>query len=438
MKRWTVRLYRVMLLFWFAAASTIAQAEERTYLDITDPSFRKIPVAVPGFHTDGGGGGLSEELVLVTRKDLEISGIFHVLDPRGFLVDPQKIGLTTSEINFAQWKQGGAEFLFRGAYSTDGQNIHMELRFFDVVSGKMALGKAYDGSIRDRKLMIHRFVDEILKLLTGEQGVLSTKIAFVNKEGNVSRIYMVDFDGSNPILLTPREELALSPSWSPDGRLIAYIGYRGNRTSLCLIDPLSHAIQEFPMPGMIMTPRFHPTRGILAASFAKRGDNPDIVVITPQGTVAETLVGGWAIEVSPSWSPDGRKIAYVSGESGSPQVYVYDTTTGSKRRISFSGDYNTSPSWSPKGDLIAYSGIVEGHHQIFIASLDTGSVTQLTHGSSNNEAPTWSPDGRMIAFSSTQSGRNAIWVMLKHGGDARLLTELPGSQILPSWSPRLP
>ncbi len=413
----------------------LSRAQDRVYIDVTDPSFRKIPIAVPAFKAEAGATGLSEELAQIARKDLEISGFFYLLDPKGFFVDPQKMGVTLSETDFIKWRQSGAEFLLTGAYSSGGQNIHIELRLIDVVNRKMLLGKAYDGNISDRKLMIHKFVDEILKLLTGEGGVFSTKIAFVNKEGNFSRIYVIDFDGSNPILLTPREELALSPSWSSDGRYIAYVGYRGNRTSLCLIDFFSRTFQEFPMDGIVMTPRFHPTRGSITAVISRR-DNPDIFSISLQGAIGEKIVGGWDIDVSPSWSPDGRKLAYVSNESGSPQIYVYDTSTGSKKRITFSGDYNTSPSWSPKGDWIAYSSMIEGRHQIMITTPDGTQTVQLTHDSANNEAPSWSPDGRMIAFQSDRAGRSAIWIMLKNGSGMRMLTEMAGSQILPSWSPR--
>lgn len=430
------RFVFVLLLVVMAGSWHKSYGEDRVYIDITDPSFRKFPIAVPGFRVDAGGSALSEDLLSTIKKDLQISGIFQVLDSRAFFADPQKLGVTAAEIDFGQFRQGGAEYLIRGSYSTNGQNIHLELRFFDVVGRKMLLGKAYDGQVSDRKLMIHRFVDEILKLLTGEGGVFSTKIAFVNKEGKISRVYMVDFDGSNPTLLTPREELVMSPNWSPDGRFIAYIGYRGNRTALCLLDVSSRYVQDFFPGGVLSGVRFNPQKGFMAVSRAQ-GNNPEIVAVSLQGAIMDKIVGGgWDIKVTPTWSPDGRKLAYVSNESGSPQIYVYDTATGSKRRITFSGNYNTSPSWSPKGDWIAYSGMVNGHHQIFIVNPETSQTMQLTTGSGNNEAPTWSPDGRMIAFQSNRSGRYAIWVILRNGSDARLLTEMPGEQILPSWSPR--
>jgi TolB protein len=199
----------------------------------------------------------------------------------------------------------------------------------------------------------------------------------------------------------------------------------------------SRTVRDFFLGGVISSVRFNPQRDLIAVSVSNPDGNPEIVGVDLQGNITGKLIaGGWNIKTSPSWSPDGRKIAYVSNETGGPQIYIYDVSTGSRRRITFSGDYNTSPSWSPKGDWIAYSGLVGGHHHIFIVNPETSSTMQLTNGNYNDEAPTWSPDGRMIAFQSNRSGRNAIWVMLRNGTDARLLTEMPGDQILPSWSPR--
>ena len=110
--------------------------------------------------------------------------------------------------------------------------------------------------------------------------------------------------------------------------------------------------------------------------------------------------------------------------------------SGQKRRITFSGTYNTSPAWSPQGDWIAYNGMVGGRHNIFIIRPDGGGVRQLTHGEGDNESPTWSPDGRMIAFSSTRQGGSAIWVLQTNGTGIRRVTK-GGGQELPDWSPRM-
>ncbi len=409
----------------------------RVYIDITEPSFKKLPVAVPDFKPEGSSRtNLSRDIASVVRNDLSISGAFRILSPEGFLENPKTQGVTAKEISFRSWRSLGADYLITGLYRTTGSNIHLELRFFDVVSAKMLLGRAYEGKIDSYREMAHKFSDEILKVLTGEAGVFSTKIAFVNKSGKAQRLYMIDFDGSNPVLLTPRENLVVSPNWSPDGKYIAYVGYRSNSMRLCLFDVASGSIIELPhLSEIIIAPRFHPTKPFLATTLS-RNKNSNVYLVSTDGTVLDVLITGWSIEIPGSWSPDGRKLAYVSGETGGPQIYIFDMDTRSKYRLTFTGDYNTSPAWSPDGNWIAYSSRINGHHQIFITRPDGSEVYQLTSGNYNNESPVWSPDGRMIAFQSNKKGRYNIWVMLKNGSEQRQLTTMEGEQKFPTWSPR--
>ncbi len=409
----------------------------RVYIDITEPSFKKLPIAIPDFRSQTAAYlNISKDIADVLRNDLKLSGAFNVLNPAGFLENPQKMGVTSSDISFSSWKSLGADYLVTGLYSTDGISLHLELRFFDVISGKMLLGQAYDGKFDTMREMVHRFADEILKILTGEPGVFSTKIAFVNKVKDAQRLYMVDFDGYKPLLLTPEEKLVVSPTWDPEGKYIAYVSYIKNRMRLNLFEVASGSISSFPnLSEIIIAPRFHPTKPLLAVTL-NRNKNSNIYLVSMDGTIVDVLITGWSIDIPGSWSPDGRKLAYVSGETGGPQVYVYDLDTRTKYRLTYTGDYNTSPSWSPDGEWIAYSSRINGYHQIFITRPDGSEVYQLTYGNYNNEAPVWSPDGRMIAFQSNRKGKYSIWVMLKNGREQRLLTNMEGEQKFPAWSPR--
>ncbi len=409
----------------------------RVYIDITEPSFKKLPVAVPDFKPENSfRTNLSKDIANIVRNDLRISGAFRVLDPKGFLGNPKTLGVTAREISFPSWRSLGADYLITGLYKTTGSNIHLELRFFDVISAKMLLGRAYEGKIDSYREMAHKFADEILKVLTGEAGVFSTKIAFVNKSKKNQRLYMIDFDGSNPVLLTPKENLVVSPNWSPDGKYIAYVGYRSNSMRLCFFDVASGSVIELPrLSEIIIAPRFHPVKPLLAITLS-RNKNSNVYLVSTDGTILDVLITGWSIEIPGSWSPDGRKLAYVSGETGGPQIYIFDMDTHSKYRLTFTGDYNTSPAWSPDGNWIAYSGRINGYHQIFITRPNGSEVYQLTFGNYNNESPVWSPDGRLIAFQSNRKGKYNIWVMLKNGSAQRRLTTMEGEQKFPTWSPR--
>ncbi len=438
-----VRLHScsVRLLFWFVLFSlgTVTQPvqAQKIEIDITKPGFQRIPIAIPDFKFQTAEQPqLAREMGELLSSDLDYSGLFLPLDPKGFLEDPQSMGLTAGEIRFPDWKRLGAEFLVRATYQVQGPALRMEARLFDVVGGRMVIGKVYEGETRNWRPMVHRLADEIIMAITGERGVFDTKIAYVQVQGKNKEIFVADFDGSNPVPVTRDQSIALSPAWSSDGAQLAYVSYKEGSAKVYASNLMTGGQRLVAgFPGINIAPAWRPGTNQLAITLSK-GGNPDIYLVSASGELMQRLVQSWGINVSPAWSPDGRKLAYVSNEPGNPQIYVMDVSSGQKKRITFSGNYNTSPSWSPKGDWIAFSGMSGGRHNIFITRPEGGEVRQLTRGEGDNESPTWSPDGRMLAFSSTRQGGAALWVMLSNGTGIRRITR-GGGQEMPDWSPRM-
>jgi TolB protein len=439
LKRVLVRsLCFALLLSVVPSFCFIVHAQDRVHIDITRPNFERIPIAIPDFkYLSPEQVQLANEMAAALSTDLDYSGIFRPLDPRGFLEDPQNSGVTAGDIKFSEWRKLGAEFLVRSTYRIEGSTLKLEGRLFDVVGMRMVFGKVYEVDARNWRAVIHRFADEILMLLTGERGVFDTKIAYVQVNGKNKEIYVVDFDGSNPTPLTNDQNLNLSPAWSSEGDQLAYVSYREGNAKIYAANLLNGSQRLLcGYPGINIAPAWRPGGRELAVTLSKDG-NPDIYLVSSGGEVIRKLVQSWAINVSPSWSPDGKRLAYVSNEGGNPQIYVLDVASGLKRRISFSGKYNTSPSWSPKGDYIAYSASIGGRHNIMMVKPDGSDARQMTRGEGDNESPTWSPDGRMLAFSSTRQGGSAIWVLMTNGTGIRRLTRSGGGQEMPEWSPRL-
>ena len=118
-----------------------------------------------------------------------------------------------------------------------------------------------------------------------------------------------------------------------------------------------------------------------------------------------------------------------------PQVYVMDLKSGSSRRLTFNGSYNTGPAWSPDGEWIAYEAQVAGQFDIWLID-PTGEVNfPLVMHPRSDESPAWSPDSRKLAFSSTRRGRADIYVVERSGDGLRRLTRNAGDNTSPAWGP---
>ena len=146
-----------------------------------------------------------------------------------------------------------------------------------------------------------------------------------------------------------------------------------------------------------------------------------------------------AIDVSGSFSPDGRRIVFNSDRGGSPQIYTMDSDGTNVKRISFGKGRYSAPVWSPRGDKIAFVRSRNGRYSIGVMNVDGSNERQLTE-SYLDESPTWSPNGRVILFSRETKGRNGyneIWSVDLTGQNVQRINT-PGKSSDPAWSPLLP
>jgi TolB protein len=360
-----------------------------------------------------------------------MSGHFTVLDPAAF--DASPVGTSPSTAKLSSLAGLGANLVIAGAWQQQGQQLSLDLKLIDPGSGAMLLGKRYRGGPNDGRRMMTQFVNDVVTYLTGEKGIPQGRIAFISGSTDRKELYLMDLGGAAKPL-TRLGTITLTPSWSPDGQEIFFCSYRGGFPAIYAVNPSSGGVRKLTSHGTLnVTPGAGPG-GLLAVTLNKDNDQ-EIYLLDRQGNVKQRLTQSPGVDISPSFSPDGQQIAFVSSRGGNPQIFVMPVSGGQPRRLTFSGAYNVSPAWSPRGDLIAYASRTGSGFQIFVISPQGGSPRQVTQ-EGNNESPTWSPDGAFIAYSSTRGGQSAIYVANVKTGAATRVTNMAGNQTQPAWAPR--
>ena len=126
--------------------------------------------------------------------------------------------------------------------------------------------------------------------------------------------------------------------------------------------------------------------------------------------------------ISPAWSPDGGKVAYVSFEQRKPVVYVQDLVTGARKVISNEKGSNSAPAWSPDGSRLAVALSKDGHYQVYGVNADGSGMRRLSNSNGIDTEPQFSADGQTLYFTSDRSGGPQIYKMSASGGNATRVT----------------
>lgn len=148
----------------------------------------------------------------------------------------------------------------------------------------------------------------------------------------------------------------------------------------------------------------------------------ELVVADADGYGPQSIVGSPEPLLSPSWSPDGRKLAYVSFEQGNSAIYTQDVSTGARELVSSGKGINGAPSFSPDGKKMALTLSRSGNPEIYVRDIATGRTAQLTQHWSIDTEPVWSPDGQSVYFTSDRGGRPQIYRVPARGGNAERVT----------------
>lgn len=179
-------------------------------------------------------------------------------------------------------------------------------------------------------------------------------------------------------------------------------------------------------------------RGAFSSRIAyvqKRGKVFELKVADADGANPRSVVRSMEPLISPVFSPNGGRLAYVSFEDKKPVVYVQNLADGSRRAVAAFKGSNSAPAWSPDGSHLAVTLTRDNTSQIYLIGADGSGVTRLTQGSDISTEPVFSPDGKWIYFSSDRGGTPQIYKLPADGGEAKRVTFEGNYNVSPALSP---
>lgn len=402
-------------------------------------------LAVPDFlavSPDPETQAIARTLAKVLWDDFDFEREFNMLprDAYGSIPAPTSI----ADPPFDKWRELGADALVMGSVTKTGNTVRVEMRLYDVAAKKQASAREYSGAATNPRIYAHTIADQVHEALRSLRGVARTKLAFSsdrNKERvadtvqnrTVKDVYIADYDGENPRRITVGRQLNITPSWSPDGRAIAYTSWRSGFPDI-FISMIFEGKVLTPAKGVghNYLPVFSPD-GTQITFMSNRDGNDEIYIMNRDGGNVRRVTNHPAIDATPTWSPTGAQIAFTSDRSGSSEIWVVGVDGVGLRRLSFEGNADRA-TWSPAPfNEIAYTARSSTGLDLKVFNLASGEVRQITFGEGRNESPAWAPNGRHLAFSSTRGGSTQIYIVDRDGQNIKQVTR-EGNNQQPNWS----
>jgi len=402
-------------------------------------------LAIKPFTSRFGGEGVDVQVEAIIARDLRYSDRFEMLDS----LPPSLVG---EGIDYTLWDQLGATWLVTGQVERLGEGFVLILDLHNVVYAEQREEARFPLPSPESdyfRMAVHRVSDQVVEWIFDEPGMAASRIAFSRLLGDgVQELYLVDSDGENLRRITNHGDISKSPAWHPSGEKLAYVRS---------VDFTPHQIfqldlrtgRETPLnpgrEGQQATPAYAPNGRELAFGLMGYNRTGLWTYDVERDCCLSNIQGGRWEDMSPSFSPDGSRMAFNSNRLGPaiPQVYVVSSRGGQAELVSpyvpGTPGYYTSPDWSPTDNKVAFHGRIGryGRFQILIA--DVGDrrpiVTQLT-SEGNNEDPSWAPDGRHLVFSGERNYGYGLFVVDVATARIRPLVSniRPNA---PEWSPSL-
>ena len=390
------------------------------------------PIAIVPFSKPG---DVSLDFAAVIAGDLSRSGQFLPLPLEDMLEKP----VDAAKIDYRNWRAVAVDNVVVGQVRKNAAGL-LSVRFqlVDVLRAQILM--TYDVPVPDpRRLraVAHQIADLVYEKLTGVPGYFNSQIAYVVATGllasRVFQIVVADADGFGPVTVATSREPLLSPTWSPDRKQLAYVGYERGRSAVYIHTLASGDLRKLVAErGINGAPAWSPDGRSLAVTLSFE-TNPDIYVIDVASGSRRRLTSHFAIDTEATWSPDGREIAFTSDRGGQPQIYVVSAAGGDARRLTFEGKQNLRPRYSPDGKRLALVNQDETGYRIGVLDLNTRELRIVSSGPLD-ESASFAPNSAVVIYAA-QGRQGAELATVTVDGRIRQRLSQPGDVREPAWSP---
>lgn len=317
------------------------------------------------------------------------------------------------------------------------------------------------GNLNEDRRQIHRLADIIHKALFGVDGIASTHILFTIKTGTsadsskwISEVWESDYDGANMRQLTQERSTCVTPIYLPPKPGFAtgaylYVSYQLGQPKIFVASTKDGKKRRVTtVRGNQLMPAVSRQRDQVAFICDVTG-NPDLFLqpFSPEkgaiGKPQQIFSARSATQGSPTFSPDGSRIAFVSNKDGSPKIYVIGIPAPGTNindikatLISKANRESSAPCWSPDGTKIAYCARGNGERQIWVYDFNTKQETQITTGSGNKENPSWAPNSLHLVYNSSDPKSSNLFIINLNQHEPVQITSGSGEKQFPNWEPR--
>lgn len=325
-----------------------------------------------------------------------------------------------------------------GTLSPDGQKTVMVK---PLVAGSQASAEIFvadvDGSHPLRLTNNQLFDSDPSWSLDGRRiAFTSFPDGFVEGGNNNAEICVMNADGSNLVRLTSHPAWDNGPIWSPDGTRIVFQSTRNCQTGNALHVMNADGSNVLPLTGCRNsaggTGSWSPDKKTIIYASDQDG-NVEVYAINSDPSRQTNLTQHPAEDLAPAWSRDGKQIAFVSNRDGKDSLFVMQADGGHPHKLV--SNTGQQVSWSPDGRKLAFGAAWQGNLDVYVANADGSNVRQLTHSPAHESEPVWSPDGAKLLFNYNDGGAIQIYVMNTDGSGVTRISHSAEHEWQQDWSP---